>query len=372
MRALPIACLFPGLLALLPAPAAATVWGVKTFSGAPELPCTLFSFEEAGGPLAVLSPVTLAGNPITVDALAMAEDETLFGFELLSAPSASRLVTIDTATAAATVIGPALTGREIRGAVITDAGALLVLDVTADVLLEIDTATGLPVDAGVALTLDAAPYALTSFSDLVQTHTGDLILGHFNEFFALEPATGALALLHRDDVPGGDGSDIGIAGLAWGSVAASAGRLIAYEVLFDDDIFAYDPDAAYARTPLHLAIIGAYNAGRGDLATPPQTGLGVGDLPAPRLELLGGHPNPFNPRTTIAFSLRDAGDARVQLFDAAGRRVRDLAARHFAAGRHAIDWDGRDEQGRALAAGVYLCRVQAGGEAAWARLVLLK
>lgn len=361
-------------LGLLAPAAQATVWGVKTFSGSPEVPATLFRFEEAGGPLAVLNVVTLGGNSITVDALAMAEDGTLYGFQLLTSPVASRLISIATATSAATVIGPDLTGREIRGAVITDTGALLVLDVAADVLLEIDPATGLPLDAGLALTLDAAPYGLTSFVDLVQTHHGDLILGHFNEFFALEPATGALALLHRDEQPAGDGNGVGSVGVAWGAAAASAGRLISYEVLFNDDIFAYDPDAAYARTPLHLAIIGAFNAGRGDLATAPQAALGVGDTdaPAPGLKLLGSHPNPFNPRTTIVFSLPEAGEARLQLFDASGRRVRSLAARHFAAGRHAIDWDGRDGQGHALASGVYHCRVQAAGETAWARLVLLK
>ena len=369
-----LTCLFLGLLTLLPIPAAATVWGVKTFSGAPELPCTLFSFEEAGGPLAVLSAVTLAGNQIAVDGLAMAEDETLYGFELLTAPLASRLISIAPATSAATVIGPALTGRDIRGAVITDTGALLVLDVTADALLEIDIATGLPLDAGIALTLDAAPYDLTGFVDLAQTHEGDLLLVHFNDFYALEPATGALHLLHHDGLMAPDGVAPGHVGLAWASPAASAGRLIAYDVQFDDDIFAYDPDAAYARTALHLAIIGSYNAGRGDLATPPQTGLGVGDggTPAPGLKLLGNHPNPFNPRTTIAFSLREAGHVRISICDPAGRQVRELAARHFAAGQHAVDWDGRDGQGRAVPTGVYLCRAQTAGQIAQARMLLLK
>jgi hypothetical protein len=372
MTGLPAACFLLGLVALSAGPAAATVWGVKTSADGAELPATLFSFEEAGGPLAVLSTVTLAGNEINVDGLAMAEDETLYGFEIQLSPLTSRLIAIDTATSVATALGPVLTGRDIRGAVITDTGALLVLDAAADRLLEIDVATGTPVDEGIALTLDAAPYAFAGFVDLAETHTGQLLFVNLSELFTLDPATGALALQHEDAVVAPDGLVPGHVGIAWASPAASAGRLIAYDVRSYDDIYAYDPEAAYARTMLHPAIIVAYNAGRGDLATASQTGLGVGDAPAPNLELLGGHPNPFNPRTTIAFSLREAGEARVQLFAASGREVRALTARHFAAGRHAIDWDGRDDQGRALPAGIYLCRVQAAGETAWARLVLLK
>ncbi|MBE0566168.1 MAG: T9SS type A sorting domain-containing protein, partial [Krumholzibacteria bacterium] len=83
-------------------------------------------------------------------------------------------------------------------------------------------------------------------------------------------------------------------------------------------------------------------------------------------------PNPFNPRTTVAFELPVAGPARVELFDLRGRLVRRLLDGTFAAGPRAVAWDATDDAGRRVASGVYLVRVQAGGTADLRKLVLAK
>ncbi|RKZ15082.1 hypothetical protein DRQ50_08005 [bacterium] len=64
-------------------------------------------------------------------------------------------------------------------------------------------------------------------------------------------------------------------------------------------------------------------------------------------------PNPFNPRTTIAWELPAAGPVRVEIFDLAGRRVRVLKRGFAAAGSGSVVWDGKDERGRSLAAAAY-------------------
>ncbi len=69
-------------------------------------------------------------------------------------------------------------------------------------------------------------------------------------------------------------------------------------------------------------------------------------------------PNPFNPSTTIAFSLAAPGDVRVDVYDLLGRLVTVLADRRFPAGDHALQWDGRDTAGRAQPTGVYLARMK--------------
>ena len=84
-------------------------------------------------------------------------------------------------------------------------------------------------------------------------------------------------------------------------------------------------------------------------------------------------PNPFNPATTIAFDVPAATAVRLTVHDVAGRLVRTLAADGIvAAGRHQVVWDGRDDAGRAVAAGVYLCRLEAADYAATRGLPLVK
>lgn len=83
------------------------------------------------------------------------------------------------------------------------------------------------------------------------------------------------------------------------------------------------------------------------------------------------HPNPFATRTTIGFDLAVECEVSLELFDAQGRRVRTLAAGRHPAGFHALDWDRRDDAGRQVEAGVYLCRLEAGAFQARRKLVLL-
>ncbi len=73
---------------------------------------------------------------------------------------------------------------------------------------------------------------------------------------------------------------------------------------------------------------------------------------------LQNHPNPFNPRTTVVFELPAAGRARVDIFDAAGRRVAVLGQGAFAAGSHEVVWNGLDEGGLPAPSGVYFCRLK--------------
>ncbi len=100
---------------------------------------------------------------------------------------------------------------------------------------------------------------------------------------------------------------------------------------------------------------------------------GQGRVPTP-LALLGNAPNPFNPSTTIAFSLPEGGAVahHLDVYDARGRLVRRLSDGVLAAGRHEVVWDGRDDQGAPAAAGVYLYRLAYGDERLAGKMVLVK
>lgn len=99
----------------------------------------------------------------------------------------------------------------------------------------------------------------------------------------------------------------------------------------------------------------------------------VDPVPAAAAPVLkGASPNPFNPRTTISFSLPQAGVARLAVYDVAGHVVRTLADGHLDAGEHSVDWDGRDSNGRALASGSYFARLEAGGSVRSTRMSLVR
>jgi hypothetical protein len=70
-------------------------------------------------------------------------------------------------------------------------------------------------------------------------------------------------------------------------------------------------------------------------------------------------PNPFTAATQVRFTLAAAGPVRLNVFDLRGRLVDEiLRGEVFATGDHTVNWDGRDGTGQAVAAGIYLIRVQ--------------
>jgi len=88
--------------------------------------------------------------------------------------------------------------------------------------------------------------------------------------------------------------------------------------------------------------------------------------------LAQNHPNPFNPRTEIRFSLETAGPARLRVYDARGRVVKVLADGPRSSGEHAIIWDGTDAYGKPVASGVYFYRLETDERSISKRMVLLK
>jgi aminopeptidase N len=100
------------------------------------------------------------------------------------------------------------------------------------------------------------------------------------------------------------------------------------------------------------------------------------DVVSPRFVLEPNYPNPFNPSTTIAFSIPQSPggwvDARLTIFDIRGRRVRRLIDSPLAAGNHRIAWDGRDDRGREAASGVYIYTLEAGESSAARKMMLVK
>jgi len=94
--------------------------------------------------------------------------------------------------------------------------------------------------------------------------------------------------------------------------------------------------------------------------------------PPASFALDANHPNPFNPLTTIKYDLPQQVEVKLMIFDLLGQHVRTLVNQSQPAGRYAITWDGRNEQGEAIAGGVYIYQLRAGTFAQARRMALVR
>jgi len=83
-------------------------------------------------------------------------------------------------------------------------------------------------------------------------------------------------------------------------------------------------------------------------------------------------PNPFNPTTTIRFSVADDSHVRLIVYDVAGRRVRTLVDGNRRANVYKEVWDGTNDAGQSVATGVYFYRITAGKFVQTKKMLLLK
>jgi Tol biopolymer transport system component len=89
--------------------------------------------------------------------------------------------------------------------------------------------------------------------------------------------------------------------------------------------------------------------------------------------LQGNYPNPFNPSTTIQFSLANAGKVNLTIYNVAGQKIRELVKNaELTPGIHHVLWNGHDDLGKPVSSGVYLTRLQMGGKSLAGRMLLMK
>jgi hypothetical protein len=91
-----------------------------------------------------------------------------------------------------------------------------------------------------------------------------------------------------------------------------------------------------------------------------------------RHNLEANYPNPFNPQTTIAFTVPAVGWATLEIFDLRGARVWSKEYRSLAAGRHMEVWEGRDNAGISVASGVYFYRLKTEGFEQTRKMALIR
>ncbi|MCZ6766546.1 MAG: aryl-sulfate sulfotransferase [bacterium] len=90
------------------------------------------------------------------------------------------------------------------------------------------------------------------------------------------------------------------------------------------------------------------------------------------LALEPAYPNPFNPSTTLPFTLSEAGNISLRIYDVAGRLVRTVYDGYADAGTHEARWDGRADDGTVAATGVYFMQLRATGATLQQKLIIMK
>lgn len=88
--------------------------------------------------------------------------------------------------------------------------------------------------------------------------------------------------------------------------------------------------------------------------------------------LFSAFPNPFNPNTTLRYSLSEPGQMQLVIYNLKGQIIQTYSREHSAAGYYQVHWDGRDQSGKPVAAGIYFYRMQCGDYHSTKKMLLSK
>jgi hypothetical protein len=120
-----------------------------------------------------------------------------------------------------------------------------------------------------------------------------------------------------------------------------------------------------------MVVAGTHGKGVYSISIPVGTAVDDPEIPQPA-RLSQNVPNPFNPMTTISFSLPESGPTTLTVYDVAGKRVKTLVNQDTAAGDHQVTWRGADDTGRQVSAGVYLYELVSGSVHEVKRMTLVR
>jgi hypothetical protein len=133
------------------------------------------------------------------------------------------------------------------------------------------------------------------------------------------------------------------------------------DTVVEKDIYTYAVIAEYVYGDSDAVDIEVdFDVSDDDIVVVYQTGLG------------GNYPNPFNPQTTIRFSLASEAPVMIEVFNIRGQKVTTLVNESRPAGEHSVVWQGTDDNGRSVSSGLYFYRMTSNDYSSIRRMVLMK
>jgi hypothetical protein len=88
--------------------------------------------------------------------------------------------------------------------------------------------------------------------------------------------------------------------------------------------------------------------------------------------LENNYPNPFNPSTTISYSIANSGDVNISVYNIRGQLVRTLVNETLDAGMHSVVWNGDNNLGRSVGSGIYLYKLETSDNRIVKKMLLMK
>ncbi len=96
------------------------------------------------------------------------------------------------------------------------------------------------------------------------------------------------------------------------------------------------------------------------------------NVPVVATELHGNYPNPFNPETTISYSVKESSPVTIEIYNVKGQIVKTLVNENKASGNYSVVWNGRDNNQQAVSSGVYFYKMNAGKYSSTKKMILMK
>ena len=140
-----------------------------------------------------------------------------------------------------------------------------------------------------------------------------------------------------------------------------------------DPAFCFSYDSTYSLQETSICqvasdtagVIGAYQT------TCQQLGLDNGNE-LKNYTILQNYPNPFNPVTEITYALEEYGEYALNIYDIRGNLVKKLKTGRGSPGRYKLAWNSKDESGKKVTSGVYICQLKTSQKVHNSRMLLLK
>ena len=89
-------------------------------------------------------------------------------------------------------------------------------------------------------------------------------------------------------------------------------------------------------------------------------------------QIIGNYPNPFNPETSISYSIAESSNAELVVYNIKGQKVITLVNEYLEKGKHSVVWNGKDSDNRNVSTGVYFYRLRSNGKTAHGKMLLMK
>lgn len=135
----------------------------------------------------------------------------------------------------------------------------------------------------------------------------------------------------------------------------------------------YDFTNLSGATSFTAGVCAVYTDGVSEIVTVDFDLTGVTEDEVGKPQLLSNYPNPFNPNTTISFTTTESGaNATIVVYNSKGQKVKTLLNETLNAGNHTVNWNGTDDNNKAVTSGVYFYKMNSSNLRSIKKMILMK